>query len=102
MPEQHHKQPPGDERDWQSSNTQNQPSSLHEEDGHAAEKETKDEDDAAQTQSKPKVVLLLISVLMSIFLVALDRTIIATVSHSLFPKQLQSIRYEHVQEDKIH
>lgn len=38
-----------------------------------------DQDDAYQEQSTTKVVLLLVSIMMTMFLVALDRTIISTV-----------------------
>jgi hypothetical protein len=40
---------------------------------------TSDQDDTYQEQSTTKVVLLLVSIMMTMFLVALDRTIISTV-----------------------
>jgi hypothetical protein len=40
---------------------------------------TSDMDDTYQEQSAAKVILLLVSILISMFLVALDRTIISTV-----------------------
>ena len=45
----------------------------------AAERDSSKPDDIYQEQSRPRVILLLTSVFMSMFLVALDRTIISTV-----------------------
>ncbi|MCJ1314764.1 hypothetical protein MMC15_000076 [Xylographa vitiligo] len=44
----------------------------------AAERDSSKPDDIYQEQSRPRVILLLTSVFMSMFLVALDRTIIST------------------------
>ena len=45
----------------------------------AAKRETSEPDDIYKDQSRTRVILLIISVFMSMFLVALDRTIISTV-----------------------
>ena len=59
---------------------------LHDEplgDNHANKDGAQPEDDTYQQQSTAKVALLIVSCLLSMFLVALDRTIISTVSHTM-------------------